>query len=96
MAFRGTGAEQVLRSPRPHRPDGPVALDRQVIDEDDIRTAFASFDPVWHHLLPAEKARALQLLVTTITYNATDDTVEIDLHPGGVRTLAEEKERDAV
>jgi len=69
------------------------ALDGQVIDEDDRRAALASFEPVRDHLVPAKKARVLQRLINTVIYDAGGDTVEIDFHPG-VRTLAEEKERD--
>lgn len=65
-----------------------VAMSRDVIDEDDLRAALATFDPVWEQLVPRERARILALLISGVTYDATAGEVAIAFHPGGVRSLA--------
>ena len=63
-------------------------LEGQTIDEADLRAALASFTPVWDQLFPAERARIVQLLLQSVTYNAGAGEVEITFRPGGVRALA--------
>jgi site-specific DNA recombinase len=60
------------------------------IDPDHLRTALASFDPVWEQLFPAERERILRLLVERITYHPDGGDVEITLRRCGIQTLAEE------
>ncbi len=70
-------------------------LEGQSIDEADLRAALASFTPVWDQLFPAERARIMQLLLQSVTYNAGAGEVEITFRPGGVRALAAEGEQEA-
>ena len=67
-----------------------TALEGQRIDPTDLRTALATFDPVWSHLEPAEQARVMQLLIERIDYNGGTGNLAIAFRPGGVRTLATE------
>ena len=69
-----------------------VVLEGQVINEGDLKQALESFTPIWEELFPAERARVLQLLIEKVTYNAQEGEVEIRFRPGGVRSLASEKE----
>ena len=88
-----TRLDQVTRRVEQVRAELAV-LEGQVIDEDDLRSALASFDPVWDQLFPAEKARILQLIIEQVTYNACEGEVEITFRPGGVRALAKNGRRE--
>ena len=69
-----------------------ATLHGQVIDEEDLRQALRSFDPVWDQLFPAERKRIVQLLIEQVTFHAADGEVEITFRPGGVRMLAKESQ----
>ncbi len=64
------------------------SIDGQAIDEADLRKALARFDPVWGELLPAEKARVMQLLIESVKYDARAGEIEIVFRPGGIKSLA--------
>ena len=70
-----------------------AGLEGSVIDESDLRSALASFDPVWAKLTSDEKARVVRLLLETVSYDAEASTVEMTFRPCGVRALAAEDER---
>ncbi|MBI4584574.1 MAG: recombinase family protein [Planctomycetes bacterium] len=72
-----------------------AAIDNRVIDEADLRKALTTFDPIWDALLPAEKARVLQLLIEQVTYDAKADEVAITFRPGGVRMLAKDERSES-
>ena len=69
-------------------------LERGTIDEQDLRAALASFEPVWQELLPAERGRILQLLIETVSYDAEAGEVAITFRPGGVRMLAQDETKE--
>ena len=46
-----------------------AVIETQVIDEDELRDVLAAFDPIWDELFPAEKARILNLLIDSVTYD---------------------------
>ena len=71
-----------------------VALEKRVINEDDLREALARFDPVWDQLFPKEKARVSALLIERVTYDAKAGEVEITLRPGGIRILAQDQKKE--
>ena len=71
-----------------------AALETGVIDEGDLQAALGEFNEVWSKLHSEEKARILQLLIEQVTFNAQAGEVQITLRPGGIRMLAQDKERE--
>jgi len=72
-----------------------IALRRELIDEREITSALAAFDPVWETLTFKEKARILKLLVERVDYDGEKKTVSVTFHPTGIKTLAQELEESA-
>ena len=68
-------------------------LARQLIDEGDVATALASFEPVWDSLSPREQARVLRLLIARVEYDGGSGEVAITFQPHGIKALAEEAEQ---
>jgi site-specific DNA recombinase len=62
-----------------------VALDGATVDEADLRAALARFDEVWAALDPAERARALHLLIERIVFDGRDGSVAITFRVNGLR-----------
>ena len=69
-----------------------VAISADMIDDEDVRTALASFDPVWETLSPREQARLVRLLVERVEYDGEKQTVSVTLRPSGIKALAQEQE----
>ena len=67
-------------------------LRRETIDERELASALALFDPVWDTLAPREQRRVLQLLVERVDYDGEQNTVAITFHPAGIKTLADEQQ----
>ena len=67
-----------------------ATIEEGTLTSDMLRTALASFEPVWDELFPAEQERILRLLIERITYHPDDGDVDIDLRPCGIEALAEE------
>ncbi len=65
-------------------------LRSQIIDEADVRSALAEFDPVWDELSPHEKSRLLQLLIERVNYDGEAGTISVAFHATGIKTLAME------
>ena len=63
------------------------ALEDQVIDEGEVRSALERFDPIWRELLPDERVRVIRLLVEQITFDPTEGEVELTLRPAGIKAL---------
>jgi len=67
-----------------------IQLEMETVDRREVVQALEHFNPIWGVLYPREKARIMRLLIESITYNAQEGTVEIVLHPGGIKQLAAE------
>ena len=67
-----------------------VTARAEQIDEDDLRAALASFDPVWKELTPNERERVIRLLVERVGYDGDKGTVAITFKGTGIKTLARE------
>jgi site-specific DNA recombinase len=63
-------------------------ISADLIDEDDVAAALASFDPVWETLSPREQARVVRLLVERAEYDGQKQTVSVTFRPGGIKALA--------
>lgn len=60
--------EETIRQVREEHPD---------VDEGDVATALARFEPIWEALTPAERIEVLQLLVERITFDGKSEEVAI-------------------
>jgi len=67
-----------------------VALNHRIIDEEELASALAAFDPAWESLAPREQARILHLLIERIDYDGEKESISITFRPCGIKTLAEE------
>jgi len=67
-------------------------LEHEAIDEKDLKTALASFTPIWQELFPRERARILHLLIDEVVFDARSGELEIAFRPSGVRALVAEAE----
>ena len=67
-----------------------VAINRNVIDHQDVAKAMSKFDPVWETLTLREQARVVQLLVERVDYDGSTGKVVMTFHPSGIKTLANE------
>jgi site-specific DNA recombinase len=67
-----------------------IAALKPGIDVARLRTALASFQPIWSQLFPAEQERILRLLIERITYHPDGGDVDIELRPCGIDALATE------
>jgi site-specific DNA recombinase len=67
-----------------------AGLDRQAIDEVDLKTVLSQFDPIWESLTLKERARVVRLLVARAGYDGKAEKVSVTFSPAGVKLLAEE------
>jgi site-specific DNA recombinase len=68
-----------------------LALEHELVTEDEVRTALSAFAPVWNALAPREQARVVQLLVERVDYDGANGTIAITFHPAGLKVLAVER-----
>jgi site-specific DNA recombinase len=68
-----------------------LALEQELVTEDEARTALSAFDPVWNALAPREQARIVHLLVERVDYDGANGTIAITFHPAGLKALAVER-----
>lgn len=87
-------------SDRLHRAEQKLALiaarSEQIrtekLDEADLETALAMFDPLWDSMVAAERERIMRLLIERIGYDGKQGTLAITFHACGIRTLLNNKE----
>ncbi len=68
-----------------------AAIDRGVIDQEDVAIALGQFDPVRDALVPREQANLLQLLIERLDYDGVAKEVAITFRPVGISSLAAEE-----
>jgi site-specific DNA recombinase len=66
-------------------------LEHEHIDPAAVRSALASFAPVWEQLAPKEQARVIQLLVERVDYDGKAGTIAVTFHASGIKALANEQ-----
>ncbi len=66
-------------------------LERERVDDGEVKAALAAFDAVWEQLAPREQARVIRFLVDRVEYDGRDQTVSITFHPSGIKHLAQEQ-----
>jgi site-specific DNA recombinase len=67
-----------------------ATLRGQLVSEDEIVQALASFDPVWDALTLREQSRLLHLLIERVDYDGRTSDISITFHAAGIKTLADE------
>jgi site-specific DNA recombinase len=78
---------RLLRSPEAaHRVAKALRQDRPDIGEADVTAALAQFDRMWTALIPAERARVVQLLVARVTVGEAG--LAVDLRHEGLGAIA--------
>ncbi len=80
------GAERRLTEIR----EQTLALNGNIVSQDDVAKALGTFDPVWESLTPNEQARVVHLLVERVDYDGANGNVSITFRPSGIKTLADE------
>lgn len=67
-----------------------LTLRRDNVDETEVATAMAKFDPVWDSLTPREQAHVIDLLVERVEYDGATGKVSIIFHYNGIKSLTDE------
>ncbi|HZZ82655.1 MAG TPA: recombinase family protein, partial [Gemmataceae bacterium] len=65
-------------------------LEQGTLDEYEVETALATFDPLWESLTLRERGRIIQLLVERVDYDGSAGKLSITFHPTGIKALAVE------
>ena len=65
-----------------------VALERTRVDEDELASALAQFDPVWESLTPLEQTRLIHLLVEQVGFDGRKGTLAVTFRPTGIKAFA--------
>jgi len=62
----------------------------EAVDEGELISALARFDPVWDSLSPRERTRLIHLLVEKVGYDGDKGMLSITFRSVGIKTLAQE------
>jgi len=63
---------------------------QDLVNESDVAAALGDFDNVWSALSPREQVKLIHLLVNRVEYDVADSSIEISLHPTGIKGLSAE------
>ncbi len=72
--------------------DEMTAVSSLMIDESQVRDALERFDEVWAALLPAERVKAIQQIVGSLSYDGHSKELSISYHPIGIKTFSQEQQ----
>ena len=70
-------------------------LECESISPDEVHKAFEAFDTLWGNLIPREQARLLQLLISTVEYDAEHETISVTFRPTSIRALVGKSTKEA-
>jgi len=62
-------------------------LEQETISPSEAHEAFEAFDTLWGNLIPREQARLLQLLISSVEYDAEHETISVTFRPTSIRAL---------
>lgn len=62
-------------------------LESQVVDEGDLRTTLARFDPVWEALNSWERVLIIRSLIERVTYNGNSNKLTVRFISAGIREM---------
>ena len=71
-------------------------LQGQTISQAEAREASADFDGLWESLIPRERARMLNLLLSAVEYDGEAGTVSVTFRPTSIAALIRYTEEAAV
>ena len=71
-------------------------MQQQTISQAEAREAFAHFDGLWESLIPRERARMPNLLLSAVEYDGQVGTVSVTFRPTSIRALIQYTEGAAV
>ncbi len=71
------------------------SLDGHVVDENDLRTVLARFEPVWESLNSREQARIICSLIDRIAYNGRTNKVTVSFRSTGIREMCRVRKPNA-
>ena len=69
-------------------------LDRQLIQEPEVASAFLDFEGLWAALSLREQAQVIHLLIERVEYDGREGTLSLTFHPTGIQALAVRRERE--
>lgn len=72
-----------------------AALERETISREEAEAAFADFDTLWQNLIPREQARLLNLLISTVEYDAHAQSVSVTFRPTSIRAMIDRRLEEA-
>ena len=71
------------------------ALAAETVDEDDLRTALQSFDPVWQSLNTAEQTRLIRAVIDRIGYDGRTGRIAVTFRAAGFKAICATAEQEA-
>ena len=71
-------------------------LQGQTISQAEAQEAFSDFDGLWESLIPRERARMLNLLLSAVEYDGDAGTVSVIFRPTSIRALIQYTEEAAI
>lgn len=69
-------------------------LESQVVDEGDLRTTLARFNPVWEALNSWERVRIIRSLIERVTYNGKSNKLTARFISAGIREMCRGNRKD--
>jgi site-specific DNA recombinase len=63
------------------------ALAAETVDEDDLRNALQSFDPVWQSLNTAEQTRLIRTVIDRIGYDGRTGRIAVTFRAAGFKAI---------
>jgi len=70
-------------------------LEQEAISPSEACAAFESFDTLWGNLIPREQARLLQLLISSVEYDAEHESISVTFRPTSIRALVGKSTKEA-
>ena len=71
------------------------ALAAETVDEDDLRTALQSFDPVWQSLNTAEQTRLIRAVIGRIGYDGRTGRIAVTFRAAGCKAICAAARQEA-
>tara|TARA_R110002111_G_scaffold67833_2_gene110306 strand:- start:12332 stop:13912 length:1581 start_codon:yes stop_codon:yes gene_type:complete len=70
-------------------------LEHETITPAEAKQVFADFDTIWANLIPREQSRLLQLLISTVEYDAEHGSISVTFRPTSIRALVSKSSKEA-
>ena len=80
---------------RPELDTRIAELERETVSRAEAEAAFADFDSIWSNMIPREQARLLNLLISSVDYDAENGSVSVTFRPTSIRALIDRRLEEA-